>query len=417
MNRFIVTVDSMQVADPDRTLGLPHLGDVGVLGLVPEEWGGPWQPRHHVLTRLAEFFHVVWVNPPAERGGWWRHQAFVGRDLSYNSHPAGPGFTVNVAPKWLPLFHRPRSIARMAAKQRLQRARDILVRQGCRKIILYVWRPEYASALDLLNHDVSCYHIDDEYTFSAIEQPVDDREAKLIAQVDQVIIHSPALLQKKGHLNPRTLFVPNGADYKAYATRREEPSDLRGIPHPRIGYVGKIKTQLDFKLLIELANRHPEWSFVFVGARGFLGDDVAAFEVLSQLANVYFLGAKPVDELPGYIQHLDVCMLCYVVNDYTKFIYPLKLHEYLASGRPVVGVPIRSLLDFPHVVTLAGTCEEWSRAIADALLPSANAPEQVEARRRVARAHDWTELVRRIAGAFCDQLGPTYLDRLEQIPS
>jgi len=37
--------------------------EVGVLALVPDTWGGPWQPRHHVLTRLAKIFPVVWVNP------------------------------------------------------------------------------------------------------------------------------------------------------------------------------------------------------------------------------------------------------------------------------------------------------------------------------------------------------------------
>ena len=51
-------------------------------------------------------------------------------------------------------------------------------------------------------------------------------------------------------------------------------------------------------------------------------------------------------ELPSYTQHMDVSMLCYKVDDYTKFIYPLKLHESLASGLPCVGAPIRTLQEF-----------------------------------------------------------------------
>src|SRR5262249_27620893 len=132
--------------------------------------------------------------------------------------------------------------------------------------------------------------------------------------------------------------------------------------------------------------------------------------------NVYFLGAKPVGALPAYAQHLDVCMLCYEVNDYTKFIYPLKLHEYLASGRPVVGSPIRSVQEFAHIIKLAQTTDEWSQALHDSLAPAASSAGQVEARQSVARQHDWNRLVKLIARALCDRLGPVYLERFEKIP-
>jgi glycosyltransferase involved in cell wall biosynthesis len=107
-------------------------------------------------------------------------------------------------------------------------------------------------------------------------------------------------------------------------------------------------------------------------------------------------------------------MLCYEMNGYTKFIYPLKLHEYLASGRPVVGSPIRSLQDFAHVIRLARTTDEWSQAIQDSLSPAACSAEQVEARRRIARQHDWDRLVGLIAQTLCSRLGPAYRERFEE---
>ena len=69
----------------------------------------------------------------------------------------------------------------------------------------------------------------------------------------------------------------------------------------------------------------------------------AEMKRLAALSNVYVLGAKPVHDLPAYVQHLDVCMLCYKVDGYTRFIYPLKLHEYLAGGRPIVGPSLETL--------------------------------------------------------------------------
>jgi glycosyltransferase involved in cell wall biosynthesis len=285
---------------------------------------------------------------------------------------------------------------------------------GCRKIILYLWRPDHGPALDLAEHDLSCYHIDDEYTFSPVEQPISDRERRLIVRVDRVFIHSPALLEKKGMLNRNTSFVPNGVDFEAYATPQPEPADLRPVPHPRVGYVGRIKNQLDLPLAAALAARHPEWSFVFVGPQSRTGDTRTWIERLGRLPNVFFLGEKRVDDLPAYTQHFDVCAMWYVMNDYTNFIYPLKLHEYLASGRPVVATPIRSVREFGKIVKLATSEDEWSRALVRSL-SDGEVPARVCERQRVASGYDWSRLVRRIAQEMCEGLGSPYPERLQQV--
>jgi hypothetical protein len=94
----------------------------------------------------------------------------------------------------------------------------------------------------------------------------------------------------------------------------------------------------------------------------------------------------------------------------------LKLHEYLASGRPVVGSPIRSLLEFAQIIRLARTTDEWSQALNDSLASAACSVAQIEARRSVACQHDWNRLVGLIAHALCDRLGPEYVERFEHIP-
>ena len=393
----------------------PYLPDVGVLAFVPDRWEIPWQPRHQVLTRLARYFHVVWVTPPI----WWRNRLqrsswrMQGVDTSA---PMFPGFSVFRPPPWLPEVGRPAVLARWTTDARLRRARGMLQARGCTKTIVYIWRPSFDGFLDLVPHDLSCYHIDDEYSFSAVEKPLDADEARLISAVDQVFIHSPALLRKKGHLNAHTAFVPNGVDYEAFATPRPEPADLARIPHPRIGYVGRIKQQLDLALLRRLASRHTRWSFVFVGPVENLGPSEGIMRELTAMPNVYLLGAKPVHLLPVYTQHLDVCMLCYAVDDYTKFIYPLKLHEYLASGRPVVGSAIESLREFADVVRVAEGADEWSSALSDALQPSASSASEIERRQRIAREHDWNNLVHVIARTMCNRLGSHYPERCARVP-
>jgi glycosyltransferase involved in cell wall biosynthesis len=226
---------------------------------------------------------------------------------------------------------------------------------------------------------------------------------------------SPGLIDKKGKLNPHTAFAPEGVDYNAYATPVPEPFDLSQIPHPRIGYTGVLKGQLDWPLLETLAKRHAEWSFVFVGYQAPHPEVEVFVRRMSTQRNVFFLGGKPVDELAVYPQHFDVCVMPYRLDDYTKYIYPLKLHEYLAGGKPIVGTPIRSLLDFAHVIKLASSQDEWSRALTESLGPDAVSTVRVEERRSIARQFDWETLVHDVARSMCDRLGSPYIEQFRAL--
>jgi glycosyltransferase involved in cell wall biosynthesis len=180
------------------------------------------------------------------------------------------------------------------------------------------------------------------------------------------------------------------------------------IPYPRIGYTGWIKKQLDWSLILDLTKNHPEWSFVFVGPQSPHPEIADVINSLTKRHNVYFLGAKSVAELAAYPQHFDVCIMPYRQSFYTQYIYPLKLHEYLASGRPTVGTRIRSLEDFGDVVMLAETSDDWHRALRRALEPDASVESAALKRQQVARKYDWNTLTQNMAEILCHRLGPEY---------
>jgi glycosyltransferase involved in cell wall biosynthesis len=384
----------------------PH---IGICALVPDQWNSLWQPRHYVLSKLARYFHVVWVPPAPD----WRAVLFDSNILGPNhrngNNESWPAGLVIYEPEfWLMRFPRAKRLARATFDARIRHARRILTDRGCRKIILYIWRPEFAQALKSIPFDLSCYHIDDEYSFSEAEVPPDLAELALINRVDQVFIHSPGLISKKGAINPHTTFVPNGVDFEAYASLVPEPADMAHIPYPRIGYTGWIKKQLDWSLILDLTKNHPEWSFVFVGPQSPHPEIADVINSLSKRHNVYFLGAKSVAELAAYPQHFDVCIMPYRQSFYTQYIYPLKLHEYLASGRPIVGTRIRSLEDFGDVVMLAETSDDWHRALQCALETDATSESAVVRRQQVARKNDWNTLTQSMAEILCQRLGPEY---------
>ncbi len=389
----------------------PLCPELGVLALVPDPWDSVWMPRHYVLSRLGRYFPTLWLEPSPD----WREAL---RSLlreprqSPPVQPGLPGFEVYRPSRLLPRLYRPAIAADWVLRQRLAAACRQLRARGCRRILAYLWRPEFGAALQSGLFDLSCYHIDDEYSFTEHDQPIPQAERRILETVDQVIIHSPALMEKKGHLNPRTIQVPNGVDFARFAGPVAEPPDLARIPHPRIGYVGVIKVQLDLEMIDRLAAAHPGYSFVLVGPLGFLGDKTRFIDSLRQRPNVHFLGHKAVEELPGYTRHMDVAMLCYSLTDYTNFIYPLKIHESFASGVPVVATPIRSLQGFAELIQFATGQEEWSAGLARALAMPVEDPAWQAPRREVAARHDWNLLVNRIARALAERAGAAYLARL-----
>ena len=375
---------------------------IGILSLAVDSWGARWNSRHQVLTRLARQFPVVWVNPAPD----WRRAATVGRWKTHERAIDGlpPNFVVLDSSVLTPVVYRPRWLSNALLRSRLARARASLERRGCTNIVLYVWHVDYADAVSAVRTDLSVYHIYDEYSHSEHELPLDAAEERLVRSVGQVFTVSPTMQARKGVLNRHSTLISNGVDYEAFATPVHEPADLESIPHPRLGYTGYIKKQIDWDMLLELAQRRPDWSFVFVGAKHVHPEIDAVLERLDALPNVHFLGEKPTSELSRYPQHFDVCLMPYRVNDYTKYIYPLKLHEYLATGRPVVSVPLPALRGSEHLVTIARGADEWEHAIGLELEPAAMDADRQRARRAEARSHDWSAIADRIATVIRERI-------------
>lgn len=382
----------------------PSRPDIGVIALVPDRWGPVWQVRHHVISRLAEHFHVAWVDPsiPWRRILTSEFRRKPGLDFSWE---AASQLLIRRPEWWLPAFRRPARLAAATFRHRIRRAHRELSERGCVKFVLSLWRPEFQPAIEAVSFDAVCYHIDDEYSFSTEEKPIDPAEARLIASVDRLFVHSPGLMEKKGSLSPRAVFIPNGVDFRAYSSLAPEPADITAISRPRIGYTGYLKNQLDWQMIETLATRAPAWHFVFVGPVAPHQETHHAIAALSQRPNVHFLGPKSVRELAVYPQHFDVCVMPYRVDAYTGFIYPMKLHEYLASGTPVVGSRIRTLESFSGVIKLASTPEGWFRSISAALEPDERFVSSVRRRQHVAERHDWDQLVDRISQEVCVALG------------
>ena len=176
----------------EGTVRTPELPEIGIVAYVPDNWDWKWQPRHHVLSRLSRYFHVIWVSPALD----WRDAIkFWASEDSRPSVSIPSNLHLMTTSRTLPRFYRPQWLRHLTEKRRWDRAASKLRSLGCRKIVAYLWRPEFAEVLEFNGHDCTCYHIDDEYSFSSVDFPISEMEHGVIAKVDQVFIHSPKLFE------------------------------------------------------------------------------------------------------------------------------------------------------------------------------------------------------------------------------
>ncbi len=377
---------------------------LGIVSLVPEAWGPIWQTRHHILRGISKDFRVIWVNP---------HRPIKDvlntfpKQLTYNRYDqVEENLTIFTPASWLPKIYRCEAIKNLIKKTIIERAVKRLEAQGCDRFVLYIWRPEFSWALNIFDWDSVIYHVDDEYSFSENEVPTSDLEKHIIKSADLVIFHSRAIFEKKGRLNPNSCYISNGVDYKSYASAYGVPADMASIKRPIAGYSGFLKNQLDWKLIAHLADKFPNVSFTFVGGkRKQPGLDMITTD-LGQRENVYFLGQKNAVHLPSYVSNFDICLMPYIKNSYTKYIYPLKMHEYLATGKPVLSTNLPFVEGLKSCIHAADSVADWESYFIS-LNERKVADEQIrELRKHTAKLNDWSTKSKQITGLIEETIIP-----------
>jgi len=381
-----------------------------ILCFAPERWQHIWRNRHQIMSRLAQRNRVLFVEPRPYLRNVWRDAR---RGKIRPSDLRQPLVTQVQDTLWVyhpPLYAPISGRFPLAAALRWLRAtemRRVMRRLGFSAPILWLYRPYMADVIGRFGEKLVIYHIVDEYAayeaeFTAVysdarRDQVEKAERALAAQADLVIVTSPSLLERKRAFNPNTHWVPNAVDYATFARVAEEnpppPADVASLPMPVIGYVGAINEKLDYDLLRQVAEAYPQSSLILVGPVD-LRLDFSGLQKIS-LPNVHLLGAKPVTEVPHYVHACQVCLMPYKRNEWTAHINPLKLYEYLASGRPVVSTAIPAVHGYEGVIAVADSPESFCQQIGVAL-----ASEDAEARRArmaLAAQNTWDVRVARIS--------------------
>jgi glycosyltransferase involved in cell wall biosynthesis len=351
---------------------------------------------HHVARQLARHTRVLYVEAPG-----LRPPQATSRDLGrvatkltrvFRRHEVSDSLTVRTLSQ-LP-FHGSPLARRINASASDVFMRLVLRREGLQRPIVWCTVPHVVDVADRLSRALLVYHCIDDYAALpgvdvAAVRAMDDR---LTQTADLVVAASQPVFEVKQRLNPATILMPHGVDVDHFARAQtealDEPSELKDLRRPIVGFFGLIERWIDLDLVDWLAGQMPEATFVMIGRLA------VPPEAAPKSPNVVLLGPRPYEQLPAYARQFDAAIIPYRLTDQVIAANPLKLREYLAMGLPIVSVSTPEIDRFEAVVSIARTREAFLEKL-KAALSDGREPLFVQRRMESVRHDSWEA---RVAG-------------------
>lgn len=210
-------------------------------------------------------------------------------------------------------------------------------------------------------------------------------EEKLTQKANCIVVTSSNLYDHHKSIGKPITLMTHGVDVEHFSVlpEREHPL-LAKIPKPRVGYYGLFDERSDQNLLAAISTQLPSVSFVITGK---VETDIRS---LDKLPNVHFVGSVPYKELPSVVVGWEACILPYKRNKLTDNISPLKLKEYIATGKPIVATSLPEVKDISFLLNVSDSSEEWLRYLRKILLGN-DSSEEDEIRKSYLTKESWQQ--------------------------
>lgn len=350
----------MQTSSPNR-----------ILFFSLEHWDDVWRRNQFIcdgLLRRHPDLEILWVGPATDL---WRSHPGVSSTqklgIIYKPSADLPRLTAlrpykplpNIIGKWLN-----QTCLKIQVNAALQKL-------GWQKFITWVNDQSTRNILPLPHSTCIVYDVTDDWTKSSLPPRILGRikndDQWLLDNAQHVIVCSTGLYQSKVERRPTVQLIRNGVNVRAYA-----PDTVKNLDIPKEIQFGNSKVacylgtlhedRLDIPLILHLLQTLPAVQFVFVGPNALSGNSI---QQLSKFSNCHLLGGRPYSELPAYINGSDLFINPHVVTEFTESLDPLKLYEYMATGKPIVSTACAVFRDMEPLVKVASNAEEFAKLVLD----------------------------------------------------
>jgi len=210
-------------------------------------------------------------------------------------------------------------------------------------------------------------------------------ESELVTKVDALIAVSDALQEKLERSRSPVHLLTHGVDlahWREEVGSRGELLWLSRLERPLIVFWGVIDQRMDVTYLERLAQDLDSGTMLLVGPQS------APPRGLESIPHLVCHPSIPFRELPAVARAADVLIMPYADLPVTRAMQPLKLKEYLATGKPVVVRDLPSTRSWADSLDVVATPEEFSRAVRERL--ATGLPESQQSGRRRLEEEAWS---------------------------
>lgn len=344
-------------------------------------WDYLWQRPQQIMSRLALNNKVIYVEEPKSLLRYIR-------SLSFSSVREQDNLLV-FTPIGVPFgLHKYDFFKKVNFFLLYIHLKYIVRKYGLKQNILWFYNIRMGNLIGKMNECLIIYDCVDEHSaFSGSSNKDRKQELKIIELSDIIFTSSDKLYTSRSILSDSVYLVKNAADTKHFlkCTNSSESEGNLSIQKPIVGYVGAIHDWVDLELISFLARSRPEISVVLIGP-------VSIDTSVINLPNVHMMGQKNFDLLPKYMQNFDVCIIPFKINELTINADPIKLYEYMATGKTIVSTDLPEASKF-SCVKIARTYDEFVGYTIDSIY---NKPSTTEINKQIetAKINSWENRVK-----------------------
>jgi len=262
--------------------------------------------------------------------------------------------------------------------------------------ILWLYHPSHLFWLKFLGHnaELTVYDWTDDWVAAyPKDRPIQEKERlkfeqeELLKRVEVIFTVSKKLEQRAQKFSPWVYYLPNATDPRIFKPFNPSVDRIHSLikkfKRPILVYLSQITDRVDFQLLTDIAQKRPEWNILLIGPIVCSKQLIAP---LQKLSNIHFVGALPYKEAAKLVAQADVCILPHKMSNLTMTLDPIKIYDYLATGRPIVSTKVAIHPDLQNIVYIAKNSNEFIEKVQKALKTS---QEEINYRRKIALSHTW----------------------------
>lgn len=360
-----------------------------------DDWGRHPSSCQHLVRHLLDRHDVTWVNTIGMRTPHFdlatmRRGLEKARQWLRPSVPAGTAPTNPrvMNPRMWPWFSS--RFGRAINRRLLLRGLAPLVASLPESPVAVTTLPIVSELIGLLAVRRWVYYcVDDFGEWPGLDQQALRRmEGRLINDADELIAVSGTLYEKLGRSGRSVSLLTHGVDREFWAAPTTDVvPELAHLERPLIVFWGVVDRRMDAAYIQRLGADLQHGTIVLLGPEDDPDPGVVRAPRVVRLAPLAF------SQLPWVAREAAVLIMPYADLPVTRAIQPLKLKEYLATGKPTVVRDLPANREWQDCLDLADSPEAFSQLVRRRL--DTGLPDNQRAARARLEAESWKAKTRR----------------------